>query len=37
MILPPAQVVFDLLLLSISVVLIWDIKFRPFGKDENGI
>ena len=37
MIFPPAQVVFALLLLSIAVVLIWDIRYSPFGKDEDGI
>jgi hypothetical protein len=30
--LPPPQVVFGLLLLSV-VVLIWDIRFNPFGED----
>ena len=37
MIFPPAQVVFGLLLLSIAVVLIWDIRYSPFGEDEDGI
>tara|TARA_X000000950_G_scaffold71290_1_gene88404 strand:- start:265 stop:378 length:114 start_codon:yes stop_codon:yes gene_type:complete len=37
MILPPAQVVFGLLLLSIAVVFIWDIRYSPFGEDEDGI
>ncbi len=37
MIFPPAQVVFELLLLSIPVVLIWDIRYSPFGEDEDGI
>ena len=36
MILPPSQVVFGLLLLSIAVVLIWDIRYNPFGEDEEG-
>ena len=34
---PPPQVVFSLLLLSIAVVLIWDIRYNPFGEDEDGI
>jgi len=37
MIFPPAQVVFGLLLLSITVVIIWDIRYIPFGRDEDGI
>ena len=37
MIFPPSQVVFGLLLLSIAVVLIWDIRYNPFGEDEDGI
>ena len=37
MIFPPPQVVFGLLLLSIAVVLIWDIRYKPFGEDEDGI
>ena len=37
MVLPPSQVVFGLLLLSIAVVLIWDIRYTPFGEDEDGI
>ena len=37
MIFPPPQVVFGLLLLSIAVVLIWDIRYSPFGEDEDGI
>tara|TARA_B100000963_G_scaffold247674_1_gene216831 strand:- start:134 stop:451 length:318 start_codon:yes stop_codon:yes gene_type:complete len=37
MIFPPAQLVFGLLLLSIAVVLIWDIRYSPFGEDEDGI
>ena len=37
MIFPSAQVVFSLFLLSIAVVLIWDIRFSPFGEDEDGI
>jgi len=37
MIFPPAHVVFDLLLLSIALVLIWDIRYSPFGEDEDGI
>jgi len=37
MILPPSQAVFGLLFLSIAVVLIWDIRYNPFGEDEDGI
>ena len=37
MIFPPAQVVFGLLLLSIAVVVIWDIRYSQFGEDEEGI
>ena len=37
MLFPPPQVIFGLLLLSIAVVLIWDIKYNPFGEDEDGI
>ena len=37
MIFPPAQVVFGLLLLSIALVFIWDIRYSPFGEDEDGI
>jgi len=37
MIFPPSQVVFGLLLVSIAVVLIWDIRYNPFGEDEDGI
>jgi len=37
MIFPPAQVVFGFLLLSKAVVLIWDIRYSLFGKDEDGI
>ena len=37
MILPSSQVVFSLLLLSMAVVLIWDIRYNPFGEDEEGI
>ena len=37
MILPPSQVIFGLLLLSTAVVLIWDIRYDPFGKDDDGI
>ena len=37
MIFPPSQVVFGLLLLSIAAVLIWDIRYNPFGEDEDGI
>ena len=37
MIFPTAQVVFGLFLLSIAAVLIWDIRYSPFGEDEDGI
>ena len=37
MLFPPPQVIFGLLLLSIAVVLIWDIRYNPFGEDEDGI
>jgi len=37
MLFPPPQVIFGLLLLSIAVVLNWDIRYNPFGKDEDGI
>ena len=37
MIFPSAQVVFSLLLLSIAAVIIWDIRYSPFGEDEYGI
>ncbi|KGF91839.1 hypothetical protein EU92_0137 [Prochlorococcus marinus str. MIT 9107] len=37
MILPPTQVVFGLLLFSIAVVLIWDIRYNPFGEKEDEI
>jgi len=37
MIFPPAQVIFDLLLQSIAVVIIWDIRYSPFGEDEDVI
>ena len=37
MIYPPPQVVLSLLLLSTAAVLIWDIKYNPFGEDEDGI
>ena len=37
MIFPPPQVIFGLLLLSTAVVLIWDIRYNPFGEDEDGI
>ncbi len=36
MLFPPPQVIFGLLLLSIAVVLIWDIRYNPFGEDEDG-
>ena len=37
MLFPPPQVIFGLLLLSIAVVLIGDIRYNPFGEDEDGI
>jgi len=37
MLLPPPQVIFSLLLLSVAVVLIWDTRYNPFGEDEEGI
>jgi len=37
MILLPPQIVFGLLLVSIAVVLIWDIRYSPFGEDDDGI
>ena len=37
MIYPPPQVIFALLILSTAVVLIWDIKYNPFGEDQDGI
>ena len=37
MILPSPQIIFSLLLISIAVVSIWDIKYSPFGEDEDGI
>ena len=37
MLIPPPQVIFGLLLLSIAVVLILDIRYNPFGEDEDGI
>jgi len=36
MLFPPPQVIFGLLLLSIAVVLIWDIRYNLFG-EEDGI
>ena len=35
MIFPPPQVIFGLLLLSIAVVLITDIRYNPFGQSED--
>ncbi len=37
MIFPPTQVFFGLLLLSIAVVLIWDIRYSSFGEHEEEI
>ena len=36
MIYPQPQVIFTLLILSTAVVLIWDIKYNPFGEDKEG-
>ena len=37
MIYPPPQVIFALLILSTAVVLIWDIRYNPFGEDQDRI
>jgi len=37
MLFPPPLVIFGLLLLSIAVVLICDIRYNPFVEDEDGI
>ena len=37
MIYPPPQVIFALLILSTALVLVWDIKYNPFGEDQDGI
>ena len=37
MLFPPPQDIYGLLLLSIAAVLIWDIRYNPFGEDEDGI
>ena len=37
MIYTPPQVIFALLILSTAVVLIWNIKYNPFGEDQDGI
>jgi len=37
MIFPPPQVIFGLLLLSIAVVLIMDIRYNPFGQSEDDL
>ena len=37
MIYPPPQVIFGLLLLSIAVVLIMDIRYNPFGQSEEDL
>ena len=37
MIFPPPQVVFGLLLLSTAVVLIFDIRYNPFGNSEDDL
>ena len=37
MLFPPPQVIFGLLLLSIAVVLICDIRYNPFGEEEEEI
>ena len=35
MLFPSPQVIFGLLLLSIAVVLIWDIRYNPFGDSSK--
>ena len=35
MIFLPSKFVFGLLLLSIALVLIWDIRYNPFGEEEE--
>ena len=35
LIFPPPQVIFGLLLLSTAIVLIFDIRYNPFGNNEN--
>ena len=37
MIFPPPQVIFGLLFLSTAVVLIWDVRYNPFGEGEDDI
>ncbi len=37
MIYPSPQVVFGLLILSTAIVIIWDIRYNPFGEDEEGL
>jgi len=37
MIFPPPQVIFGLLLVSIAVVLIMDIRYNPFGQSEDDL
>tara|TARA_Y100001970_G_C14063280_1_gene765347 strand:- start:345 stop:458 length:114 start_codon:yes stop_codon:yes gene_type:complete len=37
MIFPPLKAVFSLLILSIAVVLIWDIRYNPSWQDGEGI
>ena len=37
MIYPRPQIVFGLLILSTAVVLIYAIRYNPFGEDEDGL
>ena len=37
MLFPPPQVVLSLLLVSIAFVSFLDIKYNPFGENEDGI
>jgi len=37
MIIPPPQVIFGLLLLSIAVTLVFDIRYNPFGNSEDDL
>ena len=36
MLFPPPQVIFGQLLLSIAAVINLDIRYNPFGEDEDG-
>ncbi len=37
MTLPPPQVIFGLFLLSIVLVFVFDIRYSPFGENDDGI